>query len=259
MAIKINLLPQSYALEKRRNQWIAGMAGLLGLTGLGIGLLYLSDQKLLEKVKTDIATIQPIATRTTTVQGEAQAATNEATPVRNVVDFMADASKTGPERAAFLDLTRRYIYENALVSDIDVSNGRDFKMTATVRSPDEYYRFLLALRQGYEGYSGGGNARGAGRLFETRPNASGVPGFPEGRRIGPTLNFGNQPIPDVLAFKVDAAGTLRNDATNPRNSLLFVPQEPTGTAVSGVAGAAGGAPGGAPTTQASPSGSPGGG
>lgn len=243
MAIKINLLPQSYALEKTRNRWIAGMAALLGLTGLSIGLLYASDKKQLEKVNTDVATVTAVAQLTTQAQTAKTTADTASSSIKNVVDFMADASKSGSERAAFLDLMRRYIFRNVVISDIDVSNGADAKITATVRTPDEYARFLLALRQGATGSSGGGNAVGAGKVFDNLPVASGVRGFPEGRILPQAPELSDSPTPITFPIRVDAQGKLKTDPS-PRNGLLYLPPEPSGTVASAVTQGAGGASGG---------------
>lgn len=260
MAIKINLLPQSYALEKTRNRWIAGMAGLLGLTALSIGLLHASDRKQLEKVQADVRAVTAVANLTTQATADKDAADAAKGSIKAVVDFMADASKTGSERAAFLDLIRRYIYNRAVVSNLDVSNGTDAKITATVRSPDEYARFLLALRQGAKDAQNPNAIEGGkGKVFERPPVASGVRGFPTGRRLPPPINVTEFPTPIVFPINVDAQGPLKVDAVG-RNNLLYVPPEPSGTVVSAAAGAAGGAAGapgaGGASPSASPSGSP---
>lgn len=241
MAIKINLLPQSYALEKTRNRWIAGMATLLGLTGLSIGLLYASDKKQLEKHKADAEAFRLVATQTGTANTAKDAAESAAASIKSVVDFMADASKTGPERAAFIDLMRRYIFKGAVISALDVSSGTDAKITATVRNPDEYARFLLALRQGAADPNATDPEAKKGKVFDGAPVASGVRGFPEGRILPRAPEITDFPTPIVYPIKVDAQGRLKSDP-NPRNGLLYVPPEPSGTVVSaGAAGAAGGA------------------
>jgi hypothetical protein len=235
MAIKINLLPQSYDLKRKRARVGIGMGALLGLTALSIGLIYASDKKQLEKVTADEAAVKIVETQTTTAETATQAAESEAAPVKGVVAFMADASKTGAERAALLDLMRRYIYGGAVVSDLDLSNGTDAKIAATVRTPDEYARLLLSLRRGA--------LPGLGQVFDGAPGASGVPGFPEGRPLPPEGALTYTPTPITFPFRIDAAGRLKTDPANPRNSLLFVPPEPPGTATAAV-NAAGGAPGG---------------
>lgn len=246
MAIKINLLPQSYDLEKKRNRWIAGMTGLLGVTALSIGLLYLSDQKQLEKVKEDLANATTVADKTTAAKSAAANATSATASIKGVVDFMTDASKTGRERAALLDMIRRYIYRNAVVSDLDLSTGNLAKIAVTIRSPDEYARFLLALRQGGTGIATTLEER-AGKVFEGVPKASGIPGFPNGRPIPQAPELSDTPQPITFPFPIQAEGNLKTDTANPRNNLMYVPAEPPGTlvaATSGAAGGGGGAPGG---------------
>ncbi len=254
MAIKINLLPQSYALEKRRKQVLAGMVGLLGLTGLGIGLLYASDKKQLEKVKSDVVAVTAVAQQTTAAKTATDTAVSAAASIKGVVDFMADASKSGPERAAFLDLWRSYIFKGAVISGIDVSDGTTAKISATVRSDDEYARFLTALRAGAPDPLAGANATTRGKVFDSNPVASGVRGFPEGRALPQAPDFSQTPTAIVFPIKVEAAGKLKSDP-NPRNTLLYVPPEPPGTVGAAVTQGAGGAssPSGYPSGASSSS------
>ncbi len=254
MAIKINLLPQSYALEKRRNQVVAGMVGLLALTGLGIGLLYASDKKQLETVKQNADAVRSVAAQTAAANTARDSAIAAASSVKNMVDFMADASKSGPERAAFLDLFRRYIFQGALISDLDVSSGTQAVMKARVSSPDDYARFLNALRLGAKAATDapvGGNAAGAGKIFDSLPVASGVRGFPEGRKLPLAPDFSDTPTAIIPPVDVTAQGPLRSDP-NPRNSLLYVPAEPPGTASAAVAQGAGGSAGGSSGSSSYP-------
>jgi hypothetical protein len=95
-------------------------------------------------------------------------------------------AKTGSERAALIDLLRRYIYEGAVVSTIDLSDGTTAKINATVATPQDYAQFLLGLRSGSVSNPGG-------QLFAQDPRsnavtASGIPGGPNERFILPVAS-----------------------------------------------------------------------
>jgi hypothetical protein len=207
MAIKIDLLPGYVGLRRSFKRVLAVCAGLVTLVMAVLAVLYYRDYQRLEKLKQDVENIEVFAKRTEAAEGAATAATTEAAPIKASVDFMADASKTGPERAAVVDLVRRYVYSGAVVSTLDLSDGQNAKFTATVRSPDDYARFVLALRKG--------SKEELGPLFEGLPVANGVPGFPNNRPfpLPQTISYTPQPI--VFPLRVDATGKLQNALTVP--------------------------------------------
>ena len=230
--LKIDLLPEYVALERRF--WRVLLAGvlLLLLVAVGLGLHHLTNIRRQEKLAADIAGIQPTANLTTAATTAAANATAANLPVQTVVDFLASASKTGAERAALLDLTRRYIYDGAVVSLVDFTDGQTIQFRATVRTPDEYANFLLALRKGTESERG--------PLFSALPAANGIPGYPTGESLEappPSLSYTPQRI--VYPLIVEARGPLRTDKIS-QQGLLVVPAEPSGTSVGITTNAAGG-------------------
>lgn len=241
--LKIDLLPEYVALEKRFRTVIKAGLALLCLVLLGIGLHHLTNIRRQEKLKADIAGVQSTADMTTAATTAAEQATNANLPVQTVIDFMADASRTGAERAALLDLTRRYLYADSVVSLVDFTDGTSIQIKATVRSPDEYANFLLALRKGTESENG--------PLFSALPNANGIPGYPTGESLEvPPQPLSYTPQRIVYPLAIDARGGLRTDKVS-QQSLLFVPVEPSGTAVGIAGGAAGGAGGGSGSSSGS--------
>ena len=230
--LKIDLLPEYVALERRFKRVVLAGILLLLLLAVGLGLHHLTNIRRQEKLKADIAGIQPTATMTTNANTAATAATAANLPVQTVVNFMADASKTGAERAALLDLTRRYIYDGAVVSLVDFSDGANIQFKATVRTPDEYANFLLALRKGTESEKG--------PLFAALPSANGIPGYPTGESLeAPPQPLSYTPQRVVFPLAIDARGPLRSDKIS-QQGLLTVPAEPSGTSVGVADNAAGG-------------------
>jgi hypothetical protein len=141
--------------------------------------------------------------------------------VEGAINFMTASTRTGPQRAALLNLVRQYIYEDAIVSSIDISDGQKVSIKATVRTPDEYARFLLNLR------------RATGILFKGLPTASGPGGFANGAVpfLAPTST--GEPVPIIYPIVVTAEGVLQNP--------VQIPPDPVGGAP-----APGGQPGGPP-------------
>jgi hypothetical protein len=224
MAIKIDLLPGYVGLRRWFKRVLVICVALIAVVASVLALFYYRDKQRLDKLKADLANIETFAAQTEATRQQAEAAVNETAPVRTAVNFMADASKTGAERAALIDLIRRYVYAGAVVSTLDLSDGATAKFTATVRTPDEYARFLLSLRRGSD------QAQAAGPLFTGLPQGSGIPGYPDNRPIpGPeTVSYTPEPI--TFPLRIDASGQLKNP--------MAVPVEPGGAAP-----AAGGAPG----------------
>jgi hypothetical protein len=72
-------------------------------------------------------------------------------------------------------LVRQYINEDALVDSIDISNGTEVNIVATVRDPDQYAAFLLNLRRAAQ--------ENGGTLFKGLPTAEGPGGFANGAAL----------------------------------------------------------------------------
>jgi hypothetical protein len=228
MAIKIDLLPAYVGLRRWFKRAIVAAVLLVGAVGAILFLLYYKGQQQLAKVQADLEGVRANAAITEAADTAKAAAETAAAPLQAFTDFMVAAGKTGAERAALLDMVRRYIYGGAVVSAIDISNGQTVKINATMTTPDDYARFLLNLRRG--------SASNGGPLFAAEPRSNsvkttGVPG-------GPTTPFrapGPGPTAQVIAFplQVAAEGTLKDP--------VVVPTEPP--AAGAAAPAAGGAPG----------------
>lgn len=174
MAIRIDLLPGSVKLQRWFQRLIALSVLLVATTAGILFLVYYKNNQKLAKYKADADAIETYAKQTEAANTAKQTLEADTQPIQTAVNFMSDASKTGPERAALLDLVRTYIYyaprSGAIVNSMDISDGQTVKLNATVRTPDDYARFLLKLRQG--------STDKGGPLFDGLPVTSGIPGFP---------------------------------------------------------------------------------
>lgn len=222
MAIKIDLLPGYVKLKRNLHRSIAACVVATGAIA-GLLLMILHQRRLeLETAQANLAVAETVVAQVTTATGEKTAALTAAAPLTNAVSFMAAASKTGPQRAALLHLVRQYIYEDAIVSSIDVSDGQKVVILATVRDPNEYARFLLNLRRASD-------ANG-GTLFKGLPVASGPGGFANGAVpfLRPSGDGSGEPVPIIYPVSVRAEGVLLNP--------VQVPPDPVGAPAAPAAG-----------------------
>lgn len=264
MAIRIDLLPRYVALQRWFKRILAVCLMLMSTFAAVLFLLYYREQLRLATLKTNVANVRIFADKTDAAQKAADAAITQAKPLQSGVDFLVDAGRTGPERAALLDLIRRYIYNGAVVGSLDISDGKTAKFSGMVQTPDDYARFLLNLRRG---------TVPVGILFSTLPGSSGILGWPN--RSGATTTTPaapGQPAPaatpapvpgqpqagappvDALRYKV-FPNTIQ--ATAELREPVVVPVAPGETAAAAGAPGALGAPGatGAPPA-AQPAGAP---
>lgn len=241
MSIKIDLLPGYINLQRWFKNWLLIAALALLATGTTLYLIYYKSQQTLEVTRQNLASVEANAKLTEDTDNAQKAAEAAAAPVESNVQFLVNAGKTGAERAAMMDLARRYIYSGAVVSSLDMSDGQNVAISATVRDPEEYLRFVYKLREGSATYDG--------PLFAANPRTqsvvpSGIPGGPNLQFVDPTPEQGRPARAYQYPLTVTATGALRYPVT--------IPSE-TGAA----AGAAGGAaPGGAPPGSAPPGSSP---
>jgi len=214
MAIKIDLLPGYVKLKRNLHRSIAACVVATGAVA-GLLLMVLHQRRLeLETAQTNLAAAEAVVSQVTAATGERTTAEAETAKFTNAISFMTAASKTGPQRAALLHLVRQYIYEDAIVSSIDVSDGQKVVILATVRDPNEYARFLLNLRRASD-------ANG-GTLFKGLPVASGPGGFANGAVpfLRPSGDGSGEPVPIIYPVSVRAEGVLLNP--------VQVPPDPVG-------------------------------
>ena len=199
----------------------------VALSASALVLILDAKNKELETAKLNQSNFEAIAAKTKAATDAEAAAVTQAQAVSDTIAFMLAASKTGAERAALINQVRQYVYENAVVTGIDLSDGKTVKINAQVTTPDQYARFLVNLRRASD--------TNGGPLFAGLPKAGGVKGFPEGINtyILPAIPT-DQPVVIPYPLNIAAAGNLKYP--------VVLPPDPVGAAP---AAAAPGAPGGA--------------
>lgn len=194
MAIRIDLLPGYVGLRRWFKRILVGCVALIGVFAAILFLLYYRDQLALQTLKTDRQNIEQFAQKTEAAEEAKKKADAEAKPMLDAVTFFVDAGRSGSERAALLYLIHRYIYADAELKLLDLSDGQNAKMEANVESPDKYANFLMRLRNG---------TVPTGVLFKNLPAGAGIKGYPDrsggnnqnaqGGAAAPTPTAGGEP------------------------------------------------------------------
>jgi hypothetical protein len=227
MSVKIDLLPEYVGLNRKFNLLWKLALGSAVLLGAVLFLIYQDRENVLAKTLKDYENLAANEKITTDAEAARDANIRDAKPVEDAVVFMVRAGKTGAERAALIDSVRRFIYGGSVISSLDLSDGTTLKLTASVRDPNEYSQFLLALRNG--------SAANGGWVFanDPRTNAvvpSGIPGGPNGEFVLPDPS--TEPVIIRYPIQVNVNAALKDP--------VQIPVEPGGVAP------AGGVPGGGP-------------
>ncbi len=239
MAIKIDLLPGHVRQRAILQRAILGSALALALVGTGLAMAHNVKQKELETTQENLAVVSAISAKTTAAQGAQKSAEDSMKPVSDTIAFMLASSKSGPQRAALLNQVRQYIYVDTVVNSIDLSDGKNVNIQATVKDPTQYAQFLFNLRRAGPPPAGAATTD-AGPLFEKAPVAKGVGGFNNGY-----VEF--LPPPAPTDQEVVILYPLKVQATGPLKYPIPVIPDPVGApAAAGAAGGQPGAEGGAP-------------
>ena len=169
MAIRIDLLPKYVAMRRWFKRILAVCLMLVSTFAAVLFVIYYREQLLLQTLKTNLANVRVLADKADAAQKAADASTSDSLPLQSNVNFLVDAGRSGTERAALLDLIRRYVYNGAVIGTVDISDGRVAKFSGMVRNPDDYARFLLNLRRG---------TVPVGILFSKPADGGGIQGWP---------------------------------------------------------------------------------
>lgn len=187
MGIRIDLLPRYVGLKRWFKRILLACLSLVGVFAAVLFLLYYREQLRLQTLMANRDAVKTVATAADAAGKAAEAKKSEAKPFQDTVNFFVDAGRTGPERAALLDVVHRYIYDRAVISAVDLSDGQNIKFTATVKTPDDYANFLNNLRRG---------TAPAGILFADLPALGGMQGYPNDE-VGAVAAVPGQPAPPV--------------------------------------------------------------
>ncbi len=209
MAIKIDLLPGYVGLTKTFHRVIAGAVVGLALWTGGLILVYNSKKLELATATKNQEVVEGIAKLTVAAQTARDDAIGKAAGYDAANSFMLAACKTGAERAALLNLITKYITRNSVVKSIDVSDGRNVTIVATVTTPDEYMQFLLNLRK----------ANGVLFAGDPRFTTSGVGGYGNGAAplVVPQRDPGSPPVLFNYPITLTAQGVLLYPLTSPND------------------------------------------
>ena len=244
MATKIDLLPGYVGMRRWFSRLFLVAVVLIGSLGTILWLVWFQTDLRFHKLETDLDTYTRVASKAKAAEDAATKADADAAPIKTSVDFMVAASQTGAQRAALIRLIKLYIYPEALISSIDVSNGTDCSITGAVAQPNDYYSAVLDLRQGA--------SSNGGLVFQDEPKFNGIPGF--GSQTGPIASsvdeqkamfMSGDQHPLLLPLPIKASAKLKDPVSIPSDS---------GAIGGAAAGAAGpgmpGAPGAVPPTTA---------
>ena len=232
MAIKIDLLPVTVALRRRLQRVILLSVLLLALAASALVLVLDAKQKELKVANANLAVIKTYEAENTAAEGQLATFISDAKAINDTVGFMLVAGKTGPQRAALLNQVRQYIYNDTVVTGIDLSDGKTARISGSVKSPDQYAAFLFNLRNAsaVEPYGG--------PLFSDLPRAGGVGGFNNGAARAFVLP--NEPVdqPVIIPYPLDiaAVGTLKYPVQLPPDPVGAKGTAPNSPTVGGASG-----------------------
>ena len=207
MALKIDLLP-GYVRLRRWRKWSALLSVVL-VSAVG-AILYLTYyQKTLEVqiAQQNVLAWQAVANEATKVEGEATAKVASLGNLEATVKFFTDATQSGPRRAVAVDLIKRYIMPDALVSSVDIPDGKTVTIVASVADSDNYGRLLTNLRKGTVGFK---PPPPVPYVWASLPVASGIPGFPLPESTPPNVT-GNEPVPMTFPLNISIASALTEE------------------------------------------------
>ena len=223
MAIKIDLLPKYVKLEKRFQRVLVACAGLLALWFGGLAVALEIRQLQLQTTQTDQRVFEAKAQETSAAKSAVDTARTTRSSYDGAINVFVSNSKSGAERSALFTHIFQNIYANSSVTLVDVSDGTNVTIKATVRDPEEYARFLQGLR------------RATGVLFAAPPQTTGVNGFANGAVpfVPPALEPGDRDT--ILVYPINLTATAQ--LLNP----VKLPVDPVGgaPAAAGAAGTAG--------------------
>lgn len=219
MAIKIDLLPRYVGLQRRFNTlWKVAAGVLLALVAI-LGIIYLRGETDLRSLRAQLQTAEAEAKLTETALAATKSANDSAAPLETFSQFMVNASATGANRAALIDLVARYVTPGAVVNSIDMSDGNKAVIKATLRTPDDYARFLLGLRSG--------SATRGGPVFAADPRTSAVVPLDPVKSVDKPLGYGEpptRPAPTTQAQVVTYPIVMTVEGT--LKTPIFIPAEP---------------------------------
>lgn len=182
--LKINLLP-AYVIERRKVRVFSAIAAVALVVEIAVLGFFYNKQRTLEGALNEAKNQKSSEKqRVDALQQEAQGEQAKNQPFQNVIKFIEDTKKSPRKQGQLLSELRKYIYWRVLVTDIDISDGQNVRLSCATDGVDSYARFVsnfmecplfdqAPLFSGIGGDSGGGGMMG-----------SGMPGMPMGAGMG---------------------------------------------------------------------------
>lgn len=213
--LKINLLPKAIT-QGRRNAKVAMICGIAVLLSLGVMFLWIQQINAnIGRANERLAEVTVVADEVRAIQGETATKQAELDPIQAKIDFVEDADTSGlPYFDRFWKINE-YIYQNAQMTDFQITAPSSVSFTVTVNGTTEAGRFLLNL------------------IFCPHINGIQVSGMPAGDTVQAPGDLVNQTQDQLITFSITA--TLDEPITTPA---------PAGGGGGATAGAGMGMPGG---------------
>lgn len=197
--LKINLLP-AYVIERRKVRVYSMIAAVALVAEIAVlGFIY-NKQRVLAAALDEAKTAKSNEkSQVDKLQQDAQAEKAKNQPFQNVIDFIRKVKDSPRKQGQLLSELRKYIYWRVLVTEIDISDGQNVKLSCATDSVDSYARFVSNFMEcplfdqppifsGIGGGSGGGGMIGGGMpgmpTGMGMPGMSGMPGMEMGMRGG---------------------------------------------------------------------------
>ncbi|HEY0074464.1 MAG TPA: hypothetical protein VGB77_10200 [Abditibacteriaceae bacterium] len=208
MAIQIDLLPQYVGL-RRKVKWAAIIMTLIyAIAGTAFTLVWHSKTLEVKTAQANKAAYEAPAAEATKVKGDAEAKVTSLKTIEDTVTFFTAATQTGPRRAVVIDMMKMYIAEDSLVSSIDIPDGKNVRIEASIKNTDDYGKLLLNMRKGTVGQT---PAPATPIIWGSLPKGSGIKGYPAPLMSPPRLVPFGEFVPVQFPLNVALATTLKDD------------------------------------------------
>lgn len=148
MAVKIDLLP-NYVKWRRWFKYLCWAAVIvLSSTGGGLWLMWYRLDRHLNKLQEDAEMLKKYAASAESAKKAKETAETDNMPMQAAIDFLTQATQTGAQKSAVVRIVKNYIYHDALVKALDISDGTKVILDVSLARPDDYYATLMDLRLG---------------------------------------------------------------------------------------------------------------
>ena len=207
MAIQIDLLPQYVGLRRKVKAAGLFMFIVYVIAGTAFTLVWYAKTLDVKTAKTNRELYRALAQEATDTKKKAEDKQGSLIPMETSVKFFSQAAQTGPRRAEVINMLRWYINKDSLVSAIDIPDGKNVLITASITDTERYANLLLNLRKGWTGHQ---PQPATPAIFDAEPKASGIKGWPVPQASTPVVGFGEL-VAKSFPLDVNISTSLTND------------------------------------------------